>query len=380
MTGLFVCHDCEDFHNLYALNLVSSESASPAHHAPARPAHHAPAHHAPAHHAPAHHAPAHHAPAHHAPAHHAPAHHAPTHPTHHTTQNGPHTIHSTHHTTPDTKTSQHTMQNGSNKIEMTHNSVKNGPSTTKITRHSENNGIHTVHESYHVTHPNGQHTIRNASHETQPSGHHVSQTSKQTIHNGVYDTQQGVHVLNHPDYITNNQYITTQNEGTYVRNIQNNEIPTQYQMSTNSIQMQKEYELEPQTPWGGPQKQSIDVSSDKYKLDDTVILAKILYIKARKQFVGNESSRSMFAMFIWSAKHRDKHFFKRLFDYANWQIFDININRQFSIYETNIITCIVSSHFVYAMNLLMENTKIIRLSASSLRQLRDFKASLNTLG
>jgi hypothetical protein len=221
---------------------------------------------------------------------------------------------------------------------MTQHSVKNGPSTTTITKHTVNNGVHTTHQGPHFEN----------------------------------NTQQVVNTRN-------NQYLTTQNGSNYIQNVQNNEIQSQNQMSQNSIKMQEEYKLEPQTPWGGPQKQSIDVSSDKYKLDDAAILAKILYIKTRKQFAGNESSRSIFAMFVWCARHRDKCFFKRLFDYTNWQIFDINESRLFSTHETSIVESIVSSHFVYAMNLLLETKENIRLSPLSFKQLTNLKTALQTL-
>jgi len=302
--------------------LISSEASHIPHHAPAHITHRAPAH--TAHHAHAHithRAPAH--TAHHAPAHiahHAPAHtahHAPAHTAHNTT-NGQHTIHSTHHNTHDTKTSHHIISNG-------HNITKNSHQTTQ-------DGHHTVNKTHKSVHPDGTHTTHNEK--------HTMQTENNANVNIQYQDQ-----IKEPSEISSN-----------------------------------EYKLDPQPKWGGPQKQSANVPEGQWRLNSAVTFLTVGFIKTRKRFSGKESSTALFEMFCWCADNKDKAFFRRLFDYTDWKILNINKIGIYDMVETSIVSSVVVEKFAYAMNLLLETSKYTRLSTESIKRLEKMKASLSTLG
>jgi len=210
-----------------------------------------------------------------------------------------------------------------------------------------------IHTAPHKT--NGQHTIHSTHHNIQ-HGNSIINNSNTTINNANSNVQH----VNTSTYNENRQY--------------------QGQAQEPSEILSKEYKLDPQPKWGGPQKQSAKFQTGKMDLDAAVTFSKVGLIKTRKRFSGNESSNTIFEMFVWCTKNGDKVFFKRLFDYTNWELLDVNKPLMYTTYETSIVTSVVSQNFVYAMNLLLENREYIRLSAESIRRLGKMKASLSTLG
>ena len=348
------------------------------------------------------------------------AHHAPAHTAHNTT-NGQHTINSTHHNTHDTKTSHHIISNGHNTTQISHQTTQDGHHTVNKTHkivhpdgtHTTQNEKHTmqpdgkykIHNETHTTQPDGTHTIHHEKKIMQPDGTHTIHHEKHTIQNGKTTIQNGHVIINnansntqHGNAIINNANSNTQHGNGMINNSNNNiqhgNISTydenntlQYENHQRQNQIQEpseissnEYKLDPQPKWGGPQKQSANVPKGQWRLNSAVTFLTVGFIKTRKRFSGKESSTALFEMFCWCADNKDKAFFRRLFDYTDWKILNINKIGIYDMVETSIVSSVVVEKFAYAMNLLLETSKYTRLSTESIKRLEKMKASLSTLG
>jgi len=308
--------------------LISSEASHIPHHAP-HIAHHAPhtAHHAPhtAHHARSH-----------------TAHHAPSHTAHNTT----------HHNTHDTKKSHQTAQDGHHIVNKTHKNV----------------------------HPDATHTTHNEKHTMQNSN---IQHGNTTINNANSNIQHGngsTYNKNNTKQHENHQHQDQVQEPSEILSKQHENHQHQDQVQEPSEILSNQYKLDPQPKWGGPQKQSANVPKGQWRLNSAVTFLTVGFIKTRKRFSGKESSTALFEMFCWCADNKDKAFFRRLFDYTDWKILNINKIGIYDMVETSIVSSVVVEKFAYAMNLLLETSKYTRLSTESIKRLEKMKASLSTLG
>jgi len=314
--------------------------------------------------------------------------------------------------THDTKTSHHIISDGHNTAKFSHETTQNGHHIVKKTNQTvQADGTHTIHHEKHTLQPDGKYTIHNEKHTMQKDGTHTihhekhtlqpdGQYTKHTIQNGNSNTQHGNSTINNANSTIQHgnrtiQYgntINNANRSTYSeyetmhngnRSTYNEDDTLHYEDHQNQDQIQEpsesmstEFELKPQPKWGGPQKQSANVPTGKLRLDAAVTFLKVGFIKTRKRFSGNESSSAIFEMFIWSVKNRDKGFFKRLFDYTDWKLLDINEPRMYTTYETSIVASVVLQKFVYAMNLLLETSEDTRLSTESIKRLEKMKEML----
>jgi len=289
---------------------------------------------------------------------------------------GTHTIHNEKHTIQNGNT---TIQHGNNTIKHENNTINNVNNTIQHGTSSVNNANKTGNNTINI----GTNTTNNGNRSIYDENETIHNLNN-TIHNGnrlTYNENETIHDGNRST-CNENETIRNGNRSTYnlddsfhYENYQN-----QDQIHEPSENMSEEYKLDNQPKWEGPQKQSANVSTSKLRLDAAATLLRVGLIKIRKRFSGNESWRAIFEMFVWSAKNKDKGFFKRLFDYTGWKIFDINKQRMYTTYETSIVTSVVLPKFVYAMNLLLETSEYTRLSAESIKKIEKMKASLSTLG